>query len=205
MNLVVNQLSDLASGDVDVALFDDMGNLWAASGTVDNPEVISAAGLPAGDYYVMVYYYDNDSATAASTTYDILLTLTSGTGCATNDDCAGLIGHGYCDTGVCVNFDGAGAQEPGEFCDDDEDCNTATTGSSFYSGFCFTADPVDADDNMCIVDCDTEADCTDLGMHCTILAEGSSPAGICLPPCTSDAGCGGLTCNTTTSTCESNN
>ncbi|MBU1239092.1 pre-peptidase C-terminal domain-containing protein [Myxococcota bacterium] len=201
MVLTVNQLTSLTGGDVDVLLYDAEGTLWATAGTVNNPEVISAAGLPAGDYYVLVYYYDNDGAAASSATYEILLSVTSGSGCADRDDCAALYARGECDTGLCVEFDGAAAQTAGEFCDNDADCDPDTTGSEFFNGLCFTADNTDGDDNMCIMDCDTEADCTAVGMHCTLLSGGTA-AGICLPPCTSDAGCAGLTCNTDTNACE---
>ncbi|MBU1239093.1 DUF4215 domain-containing protein [Myxococcota bacterium] len=201
-DLTVDQASGMAAGDMDVVVFDASGLAWAVAATVNNPEIISATGLPAGDYYVAVVYYDNDTLTPASTSYDITVVITSGTGCVDRDDCSALLGHGECNAGLCEDFDGAASQGPGEFCDNDEDCDPASTGSSFISALCFTADPTRASDNVCVVDCDTDTDCASYGMHCAIVDPGYTPAGICLAPCTSDDGCGGLTCNTGTGICE---
>ena len=201
VSLTVDQASGMADGDIDVYLYDSNGVLWAAAATVNNPEVIAGSGLPAGTYYVMTYYYDNDPATPASTTYDITLTLTAGSGCADRDDCAAFIQHGECTANVCVNFPGNGAQGPGDFCDDSSDCDPNTTGSQFTSNPCFTADPALGTDNVCVIDCTQESDCTAYGMHCGIV---SAPDGICLAPCASDAGCGGGTCDVGTGICNFN-
>ena len=62
-----------------------------------------------------------------------------------------------------------------------------------------------AADNVCVKDCASEADCTPHGMHCLILDASNSPPGICLAPCTSNAGCGGNTCDTQTGICVASN
>ena len=198
VSVSANQASGLADGDIDLRLYDANGALWAVAATVSNPEIIAGGGLPAGTYYVLASYYDNDSATPASTSYDITLTLTAGTGCATRDDCAGFYQHGECAANVCSAFDGGGAQGPGAFCDDTTDCDPATTGSQFLSGLCFTADQTLGSDNVCVIDCTGEGDCTPFGMHCLVV---SAPDGICIAPCQSDAGCGGAVCDTGTGIC----
>jgi hypothetical protein len=127
------------------------------------------------------------------------VTLTTGSGCADRDDCGGFIAHGECTANVCTAFAGNAGQGPGEFCDDTSDCDPATTGSQFLSGLCFTADPALGSDNVCVLDCTQESDCTPYGMHCGVI---SAPDGICLAPCASDAGCGGGTCDVGTGICS---
>lgn len=203
MTLSVDQAGVLTEGDVDVVLYDSTGALYAVRATTVNPETIAADGLPAGTYYAVVYYYDNTSSTAGSATYTISLGLTAGAGCADRDGCANLYSRGECTAGVCVPFEGAAGQGPGEFCDSSDDCD-ATTGSIFLSSRCFTGDRNLGSDNVCVIDCTGESDCTPHGMHCLIVDSTNTPPGICLAPCTSDAGCGGggATCNTSTGICS---
>lgn len=192
-----------AQGDVDLLLYDDNGEVVAVSATADNPETISATGLPAGTYFLFATYYDIDTTAAGATTYDLSLTVSAGSGCASRDDCTGLYQRGECSGGLCVPFDGSGGQGPGEFCDDGADCDPNTTGSTYLSGTaCFTADPTLGSDNVCVSDCTQESDCSAYGMHCAIVDATSTPPGICLAPCSSDAGCGGLTCNVGTGVCQ---
>ena len=54
-------------------------------------------------------------------------------------------------------------------------------------------------DDVCVTDCTAEADCTGYGMHCYLI---DTNGGVCLAPCSSDAGCGSGTCNTTTGICQ---
>jgi hypothetical protein len=200
--LTVDQTSGLTDGDLDVLLFDVGGTLWAVAATGDNPETISGTGLPAGTYYLVVYYYDGDSSAAGACDYTLSLTLTAGSGCADRDDCAGLAEHGECSGGLCVPFQGNGTQGPGAFCDSSDDCDPSTTGSTYLDSHCFTASPTQGADNVCVLDCDQESDCTPYGMHCAIVSSSQSPAGLCLAPCSSDAGCGGLTCDIGTGICQ---
>lgn len=197
--LSVNQAGGLADGDVDYQVYDATGELWAVRATVDNPEVLSVAGLPAGTYFVLASYYDNDPNTPASVSYDITVTLTAGTGCSSRDDCALLLAKGECTAGVCGAFEGNMAQGPGQFCDSSDDCDPATTGSQFLNGLCFSGDPTLGTDNVCVMDCTTQAECEAVGMKCAIIQNNQ---GVCLAPCTSDAGCGGLQCDANTGICS---
>lgn len=202
MVLTVNQDGALTDGHVNALLYDSNGVLWAAAASSANPEIITAAGLPAGTWYVMVYYYDSSSSSAGSANYTITLTLSSGTGCEGRDDCANLYRHGECSAGLCVPFEGGGAQSPGQFCDSPDDCDPTTTGSIYLSTPCFSADRNLGTDNVCVTDCTTENDCTTYGLHCLIVDDTGTPPGICIAPCTSDAGCGGATCDTQTGICS---
>lgn len=190
-----------AAGDLDLLLLDATGELWAASATVNNPESIDGTGIPAGLYYAVVYYYDNDTSAAGSTTYDISLTTAAGSGCVTRDDCAAFVARGECATGSCVAFDGNSNQGPGDFCDDATDCDPNTTGSQFLNGACANPNSTRSADNVCVIDCTGDADCTPYGMHCFIV-DANSGAGLCLAPCQTDADCYGNTCTPATGVCS---
>jgi len=191
-----------SSGDLDLLLLDATGEIWASSATVSNPEVITGSGIPAGTYYAVVYYYDNDTSAAGSTTYDISLTTTAGGGCVNRDDCAAFTARGECTGGSCVAFDGGGSQGPGAFCDDAADCDPNPTGSQFLNGgACANPNPTRAADNVCSIDCSSDADCTPHGMHCFI-ADPNSGTGLCLAPCQTDVDCYGNTCTPSTGVCS---
>ncbi len=203
VSLIVNETTfNAALGDLDFTLLDSNGDYWVARATTSNPETLSATGLPAGTYYVVVEYYDNDSSVAGATTYNITFTATAGSGCTSRQDCAQFYQRGECQSGECVPFEGAAGQGPGDYCDDSADCDPSTTGSTYTSSLCFTGDSLLAADNVCVIDCTQDSDCTPYGMHCLIVDDTNTPPGICLAPCTSDAGCGGYTCNTSTGVCE---
>jgi hypothetical protein len=199
LSVVMNQDGSLTPGDVDFIIFDTDGVFWGGAQTTSNPETFDGTYFPAGIYYIVTYYYDNDGATPATDTYTLTATVTATGGCQDDDDCAAMPGHGRCDvpTGACRAFDGAGAQTAGEFCDSNDDCATGST--VFDAPNCITADPTLGSDNVCTMDCTQDSDCASFnGMVCHIV---QAPNGLCWMPCTSDEGCMGGTCTIATGHC----
>lgn len=204
LSLTVEETTfDDTQGDVDVLLYDDTGELWAARATTENPETLSGTGLPAGTYYVAVQYWDNDSSAAGSTTYEITATLTAASGCADRGDCTYFIGHGECTSNLCEDFQGNAAQGPGDFCDDTDDCDPALTGSQFINGLCLNPNSARYEDNVCTLDCTGESDCTPYNMHCFIW-DTTNSEGFCIAPCLTDVDCYGHSCDSTSGICTRN-
>jgi len=136
-NLVVNLTFTNADGDIDLALYDEFGNLFAVSGSTTDNESLDISLHDAGIYYIKVYFGDAgnsyDLQWSASgetpTTGDDLLVGTTGVdtinGGNGNDVIEGLGGND--------NLDG-GAGHDALLGDGGNDTLTGGTGNDWLDG-----------------------------------------------------------------------
>lgn len=75
VNITVDQTGENTNGDVDVRLYDSNGDLVGSAVSFTDPEVIEETDLAAGDYYIVVKFYDRQTGTPMSDTYTITMTL----------------------------------------------------------------------------------------------------------------------------------
>jgi cysteine-rich repeat protein len=162
------------------AIYDAHTVAWGATGG----GVLDASGFVGGRYYLFVYPNPFDGVTfPVPVTYDATVTVSPSPGCAVRDHCGGLLGHGECAEGFCVPFEGHGAQGPLEYCDDDADCDPATTGSIWFGEGCLVgSNPETAADSFCLTDCTEDADCQIYSPDVSCVhVNAASPIGLCYP------------------------
>ncbi len=165
--------------DIDVHVVDAATGRVVDRATNDrrtNPERLSLAHLPAGEYRIGLTLFVPDGEPDRDSDYTIELIGRSGA-CETDRDCV-ADGFPSCVEGTCRPVEpGAGL---GERCGDNDDC-------SEDAELCFTGF-TGGHDNFCTRRCQGEGDCQALGETASCVPVGRGTA-ICYPGCQSDDDC----------------